>query len=584
MPQMAQATQRSARQRGLATARALARALTVTRAGAALVEALAVAGLISALAGWHWALTASLTAVALGCTVVFGVRLVVTLKTLIRPTGTFVVTRILCVLTVGFLQQSAAPATVGTDSVLHWLAALLLSMVLLGEMLVTALAGAAAPYGVNLAGLSVRNTPLLPAPRIFFINVVALLVYAALSALDAPGWLELLVSIVAALLTFVFLADCAVRIRARWRWDRVLPELLAAHAPTFLVHWDAPRGSIHQLGMWLPYLERLEQPFVVVLRNANTLPEVEQLTRAPILVRRRVKDLDAMLTPSLKAVFYVNTAPKNLHMLRYLEVRQIQLNHGDSDKAPSYRRLFKMYDRNFVAGQAAIDRFTNHGVEVPREAFEIVGRPQVESIEVQQRPIRELTSPRVLYAPTWFGYLNDSRYSSLPIGLTIVRALVTRGCQVIFRPHPWARNTASLAREADRIAEFLKADASASGRDHLWGEKAENQLSILDCFNVADAMVSDVSSVVADFMYSEKPFAICAMDTGSPEEFLADFPLGRASYVVAADLNNLDAVLADMLHTDPLGPVRREFKSYYLGDFPADRYAEGFLDVARRYL
>lgn len=46
----------------------------------------------------------------------------------------------------------------------------------------------------------------------------------------------------------------------------------------------------------------------------------------------------------VRTAFYVNTSPRNDHMLGFLDLNHIQLNHGDSDKAPSYRRAFRVFD------------------------------------------------------------------------------------------------------------------------------------------------------------------------------------------------------------------------------------------------
>jgi hypothetical protein len=54
--------------------------------------------------------------------------------------------------------------------------------------------------------------------------------------------------------------------------------------------------------------------------------------------------------------------------------------------------------------------------------------------------------------------------------------------------------------------------------------------------------------------------------------------------VLCGDLANLDTVLDNLLMTDPAAALRREVKTYYLGDFPAENYAECFLSVARRYV
>jgi hypothetical protein len=69
-----------------------------------------------------------------------------------------------------------------------------------------------------------------------------------------------------------------------------------------------------------------------------------------------------------------------------------------------------------------------------------------------------------------------------------------------------------------------------------------------------------------------------------PAEFIAEFPLAQAGYVLDGDLSNLDQVLTDLLDADPACGRRRELKTYYLGDFPAANYAEGFLAAARRYV
>jgi CDP-glycerol glycerophosphotransferase (TagB/SpsB family) len=203
---------------------------------------------------------------------------------------------------------------------------------------------------------------------------------------------------------------------------------------------------------------------------------------------------------------------------------------------------------------------------------------------VQQVPIATRNLPRVLYAPTWYGYLEDSRYSSLPIGPKIVQALIDCGCVVIFRPHPWVWRTPSLASASRDIDELLAADAANTGRPHIFGPAAVMG-SLLDTFNKVDALISDVSSVIPDFLYSEKPFAVTSMvGEMTTEEFLADFPLARAGYVLASDLSNLDSVVKQLLAEDHASALRRQLKTYYLGDFPAESYADGFLRAAQKYL
>jgi hypothetical protein len=67
-------------------------------------------------------------------------------------------------------------------------------------------------------------------------------------------------------------------------------------------------------------------------------------------------------------------------------------------------------------------------------------------------------------------------------------------------------------------------------------------------------------------------------------EFSADFPLAHAGYLLSSDLSNIDIVLQQLLADDPAWSRRRQLKTYYLGDFPTESYADGFLAAARKYV
>src|SRR5699024_7109309 len=131
--------------------------------------------------------------------------------------------------------------------------------------------------------------------------------------------------------------------------------------------------------------------------------EVRSITDRPVMYRRARLDLDAVITPSLTTVFYGNLAGKNEHMVWYEHLTHVQMNHGESDKKSSYNPAYRMYDIAFVAGQAGIDRFHEHGIPMFDDAFRIVGRPQVENVNRASSSIDGVTSKAVLYAPTWGG-------------------------------------------------------------------------------------------------------------------------------------------------------------------------------------
>src|SRR4029453_11381490 len=124
--------------------------------------------------------------------------------------------------------------------------------------------------------------------------------------------------------------------------------------------------------------------------------------------------------------------------------------------------------------------------------FKIVGRPQTEDIETATASICAVEKPVVLYAPTWYAAGHKYKHSSLPIGTTIVSALLARNATVIFRPHPANRKLREAAAAIAEIGELLRADAEARSRSHRWGAAASDP-TFAELANAADAMVADGS-------------------------------------------------------------------------------------------
>jgi len=365
------------------------------------------------------------------------------------------------------------------------------------------------------------------------------------------------------------------------RTSDLVSEAFAAYAPEFVVYTSRPDDASYQVAMWLPYLQRTGRRFCVITRNATPAAALAALTDVPVVEARRITDLDSLVPPSLQAAFYVNASSGNGAFVRYQHLTHIYLGHGDSDKPPSYNPTHAMYDRIFLAGPAAARRYAAHGVKIPAEKFQVVGRPQVEDIRGAADGAGRRSDPVVLYAPTWRGHVEETRLYSLPEGERIVAALLNRGVTVMFRPHPFSYDFPEDAASIRRIHSRLAANARATGRKHLWGPAAEAERSILDCINASDAMVSDVSSVVSDYLFSGKPFAMVAVPA-DPDTFVRDYPAARAAYVVRGDLTDLGPVLDRMLGPDPLAAARAAVRVDYLGDFPAASYAAAFVDAVRQ--
>ncbi|HEX8507967.1 MAG TPA: CDP-glycerol glycerophosphotransferase family protein, partial [Propionibacteriaceae bacterium] len=434
----------------------------------------------------------------------------------------------------------------------------------------------------------VANLPGVPSPPhakslrgwLVATSLTATIVGVVVAVLGASTWWW----VAAAALALVLPAVVAVRGRRQILTARRLrtqvPKAVADYAPEFVLYTSRPDDASYQVTMWLPYLKRAGRRFLIITRNGTPARALAELTDVPVVEARKISDLDALVPPSLKAAFYVNASSGNGVFVRYQHLTHIYLGHGDSDKPPSYNPTHAMYDRVFAAGPAATRRYAAHGVHIPADKFQIVGRPQVEDVAPATRPISEVPEPVVLYAPTWRGHVEETMLYSLPVGERIVSGLLARGATVIFRPHPFSYDFPDDADRIARIQSMLEADTRATGRAHLYGAAAETERGILDCINASDAMVSDVSSVVSDYLFSAKPFAMVAVPS-EPEPFVEEYPVARAAYVVRSDLSNLQESLEQMLGPDPLAAQREAIRVDYLGAFPAEGYADAFVEAIR---
>ncbi len=542
------------------------------------VNAIAFAALLVLLTGWPVWVALLLSAISLG-SVAFLVR------SSTRPVGTYIVARVLLV--------AVAAVQVATEGG-NWttrIALGIIGLLVLFEPILRRLSILGRPFASRIPGVKTREQPWFNAAMVFFVNGLGIIALLVTAFAEITGWIVFVWALVCLLIGVAAGLDALDRTRQRRGFESGVVKLMADRIrPVFAIHWDAPAGTAYQIAMWLPFLERLGPAYFILVRTEANFREVlalgSQTSTAPVILRKNLGDLDAVIAPTMKAIFYVNTATKNAHTIRYSQLTHIQLNHGDSDKAPSYNPVFRMYDKNFVAGQAAIDRFSDHGVDMPAGIFSIVGRPQVERVQTATTHIADVADKTVLYAPTWAGFYADSNYSSLAVGFQIVESLLRRGCSVIFRPHPYARRSPLFRAECARIIEYLSTDATKTSRKHRYGPAAETRLSVFECFNASDAMIGDISSVAGDYLYSEKPFAIVAVSHPAAI-FAQKFPISRAAYVIDAfsgRAEQLESTLDVMLGADPRAEIRHALKTYYLGDIPTEHYADRFLQEARKYL
>ncbi|MFC9670485.1 MULTISPECIES: hypothetical protein [unclassified Streptomyces] len=144
------------------------------------------------------------------------------------------------------------------------------------------------------------------------------------------------------------------------------------------------------------------------------------------------------------------------------------------------------------------------------------------------------------------------------------------------------------APDGDR--QSAVADATAAWEAAYWASFPEwEHLVITDarpaiftCFNQADVLISDVSSVVSDWLTSEKPYAVANTSGMSESDFRAGFPTVSAATILTPAATEVPALLKAVRapETDSHAEARAELKEHLLG--PSDPPSlERFNDAVR---
>lgn len=344
-------------------------------------------------------------------------------------------------------------------------------------------------------------------------------------------------------------------------------------APEVIVYFSSPPSSIYAINVWLELIDGFRRPTLIMLRERANL-DVLGATRTPVVVAPRATDVEFLHVASARVVLYPGNTIKNNHMLRIPGLRHAFIHHGESDKMGSVSPLARVYDEIWVTGQAPLDRYLAADEGVRAEQIRIVGRPQLARLLRAGPRRRAADEPlTVLYAPTWEGYFEQADYSSVAtMGADIVRGLLAAGVRVLVKPHPATGQRSEAAAAARAEIERLAEEAPGarlltdSGQDALY-----------DAFLAADALITDVSSVLIDFLATHKPYLVTNPGGLERDRFLATYPSSAGGLIITPHDAPRAAELLAEADTPPLRTRRTDLARYLLADDGRDP-AERFVD------
>ena len=351
-------------------------------------------------------------------------------------------------------------------------------------------------------------------------------------------------------------------------------ELLKRIKPAFLFHFSAESPNhLYQIEQWLPSMEESGQSFAIITRELDIFLAMSKFhPNIPILYVRKLQDLERTISSSVKGILYVNPGMKNSHFLRLRSQIHVQLGHGESDKLASAAKQMRAYDIIAVAGQGAVDRYKKAGIDIHPNQFKRVGRPQLKNLK---RSTGNTPIKTILYAPTWESPDQLNNYSSVKdFGLELLKFLASQcpEIKIIIKLHPLTGSVdKSLIKTIEQMESYvtglnLNQQRSKEQMHEFHGVKSN--ISISELYDKADCLMCDISSVLGDFLYTNKLSFI--FDTNEVEEskLRNNYPTTRGSHIITST-SDFNSIMVPAFRHDSKQQERLETSKYiYEGSTP----------------
>ncbi len=369
--------------------------------------------------------------------------------------------------------------------------------------------------------------------------------------------------------------------------SEVLSEFLA-YDPEVICYFNGHRGSMYAVNVWLRTFEAASKRVALVFRHRDVRSVGTE--HLPGIVVTRDALCEKVVAPSTRIALYPTNGTLNIHMQRDPRLGHVFIGHGDSDKAGSASPATRSYDRIWVSGAAGRERYQTADLDIPDDQFDIVGRPPLSAAvraaeearlvpEEGESPLERLQAAlaeadaegappfTILYAPTWEGYFDKSDYSSVAnIAVPLIESLLEKypGVRIIYKPHPMGGRRLGRIRSASgAIRRMLAADENAFHPS----TGSHSRVSLYQWFDLADLLITDISSVLSDFMVWDRPYVVTNPRQLPIGELHQKFPTTKAAYVIDGVDPAVDVLLIDNALThDPLADRRHDAREHFLGD------------------
>jgi len=278
---------------------------------------------------------------------------------------------------------------------------------------------------------------------------------------------------------------------------------------THLLHTGEVKNAVNHLDLWIPYFSKVDINFIVITRHIIAFNRVkDKYPLVNVVFLKGEKDIETFFNKLifLKACFYPSNTGNNLHLLKFNNLKHIFLGHGDSDKTASAHKYFRVYDENWVASDAHIDRFKNEGFDFSGLKSVKIGRPNLLNIlQKSTKSWEERFSSKInlLYLSTWEGVYTEQNYTSAYMINEIaelLKELADITLRVKLHPRVGSRDF-SLLNTTSTLKIF--AEKNSLNCTIYERDKPVNELIIK-----SNIFICDISAVVSECLAANAPIFV----------------------------------------------------------------------------
>lgn len=322
--------------------------------------------------------------------------------------------------------------------------------------------------------------------------------------------------------------------------------------PEIALVWGGPI-AFTQLDMYRPYLKYKRHRTVIFAKSLKNksrsdlkLNDIPMFTPTddfnPVTFLYGIKSLKSLLYISHKADNYKYIA-NNSNLIH------IYAGHGDGEKHSASFRLATAYDFIMCSGIASINRYQNKGIQLLRDQFILTGNPAIEGLKYKKD--RKNLLANILYSPTWEGHSSAADFSSVLSVYTHLKEFVKEEGVLHSRMHPGLgkrlKDLLAIKDDLNNISPFI------------------NKTSKVKSFNWSDAVITDVSGIVSEYLFTGKPIIIPLSKKGWKYQYVMESSLVDYCYIWFYEEIPLNLFLKE-ISNDPLYNSRNAYREErYLG-------------------